>query len=75
MKTVEQNVRIPITEWIVKISATVMRTDVISQPDVQILQKVLHHLVHYWLLITNFQMIRTVLFIELLIFDDESLPI
>lgn len=55
VKTVEENVRIPITAWIVKISATVMRTDVISQPDVQILQKVLHHLVHLliWLLITN----------------------
>lgn len=46
VKTVEENVRILITVWIVKISATVMRTDVISQPDVQILQKVLHHLVH-----------------------------
>lgn len=46
VKTVEENVRIPITAWIVKISATVMRTCVISQLDVQILQKVLHHLVH-----------------------------
>lgn len=46
VKTVEENVRIPITAWIVKISATVTRTDVISQPDVQILQKVLQHLVH-----------------------------
>lgn len=45
VKTVEENVRIHITVWIVKISATVMRTDVISQPAVQILQKVLHHLV------------------------------
>lgn len=46
VKTVEENVRILITVGIVKISATVMRTDVISQPDVQILQKVLYHFVH-----------------------------
>lgn len=46
VKTVEENVRIPITAWIVKISATVMRTDVISQPDVQILQKVLQNYLH-----------------------------
>lgn len=41
MKTVEENVRILIMVRIVKINVTVMRTDVISQPDVQILPKVL----------------------------------
>lgn len=77
VKTVEENVRIPITAWNVKISATVMRTDVISQPDVQIIQKVTSPCT---LIVINnklyFQMIRTsFLYIELLIFYDECLPI